>query len=839
MPRSSSYLPFAGLYRSSLGSTAVLRVIPVFGFEVQTACSVFLWLIFGYLTIFRLLAEASTAAIPEQMDPAGSLEITQLRSAGDQDLQPLTTTIDAPGSTKIPSFTPFRLSTLAGSRLGHQDGASKNALFQNLATMGLDHQNRVWIAETIFSDLYSTGTGSHRIRRYDIRSGRVETISGGASAGFHDGPVLEARWNGPSGFAFDQGGVVYVADRLNHRIRQIDTNGVVSTLSGSEAGLRDGRIEDALFHLPMDVSLDEKGWLWVADFGNYRIRRISPQGSVETVAGGVVGFRDGRGFRARFSGPSSIVAANSGVAYVADWQNGAIRKVAENGDVTTIQTGLGFVERVRADRSGHLYALHAMEGSNHRHSILSFDGDGNEFWRYSPLIGFRDGLVGRAYYSRLLGDLVPLGRGERIVFSDIVNNRLRELELLETAELTILPISSLFTNRLTVSMQVDLPNLEIRYTIDGSVPRTNSLRYSQPISIDKTLKLRAQVFSSIGVRSPEVIRDYGRVYASSTIITPAWWRQFFGSDFLTDSRTPDHADPDGDGYTNLQEFLGFTHPLQSNSFPFSQKRSKDFDGDGRTDLLLQHSDGQVAAWFMNGETIANASSFEPSRSEFRSLRLVGTGDFNGDQQPDLIYQIAEGDLTGSMEIWTLNGVKMVESYVVEEAEVDPTWNVVGVGDYNFDGYPDVIGQNGAGEISVRLIRERRVIGRGTTTPSSVIGANGFVDRSWALVGNADLDRDGRMDLIFQRTIGLGRTLAVWRLNGLEQVETSLLQPSEPGIGWEFAGVGDFNGDEKDDILLQHPVEGYVLWYMNGISRLRVTPLTPSSAGPGWRIAGPK
>ena len=107
------------------------------------------------------------------------------------------------------------------------------------------------------------------------------------------------------------------------------------------------------------------------------------------------------------------------------------------------------------------------------------------------------------------------------------------------------------------------------------------------------------------------------------------------------------------------------------------------------------------------------------------------------------------------------------------------------------------------------------------------------------MGNADVNGDGRMDLIFQREGGLSRPIAVWYMNGLDLIRASLLQPSDPGAGWSLAGTGDFNNDGKPDFLFQHSAGNYGIWFMNDVNRIRSSPLSPETAGPGWRIAGPR
>ncbi len=735
-------------------------------------------------------------------------------------------------------YDPFRVSTISGSKSGWRDGIASNALFYQPSSIAVDPVGRIWIAESVIIGTYTPGIGAHRVRRIDPESGLVVTVAGNWAPGNTDGPGDEARFSGPSGFAFDKRGNVYVSDRLNHRIRKIGTNGVVTTFAGSGPGLRDGAASTARFHLPIGLAMDNEENLYIADFGNHRIRKISSSGMVTTVAGSIAGFRDGVHYSARFNGPTGLAVTGDGTLIVGDWVNGALRKVSKEGVVTTLASDLGFVQQVKASSSSTLYVIHSRPESGGRNTITRFNSEGADEWEFAPAEGDLDGVAGGYAFSRALGDLACLEEG-KLLIADTLNDQLRLLELTPRANLLLSPSSGLFTNQLTITALADIPGAEVRLTFDGAEPAATSRLYTRPLVFDEAVVVKARVFVEGYPRSMVEERRFARVYALDDGLLPGWREAFFGAGYVTDPRVSAQADPDADGYSNLQEFAGRTDPTDPRSFPFEQKKPLDFNGDGEPDMLLQNEDGFLAAWFMRGEQVVNASSFDPPTTSDPGLLLVGVGDFNQDQKPDLMFQHRTGVRSGLLMVWIMDGVRLVRSANLEEEAAEPGWNAAGVGDYNFDGWPDVIGQSADGVMSVKFCRGTDVIGLSRFQPEAALGSSGQIDLSWRLVGNADVNGDGRMDLLFQREGGLSRPMAVWFMNGLSQTRASLLQPSDPGPGWSLAATGDFNKDGKPDFLFQHTAGSYGIWYMNDVNRWRSSPLSPETAGPGWRIAGPR
>ncbi len=172
-------------------------------------------------------------------------------------------------------------------------------------------------------------------------SGVVSILAGQLGIiGSTDGIRSQARFNDPRGVATDAAGNIYVADWGNDIIRRISPAGVVTTLAGiaGTVGCDDGTGCAARFDRPNSVAVDSSGNVYVADLYNSTIRKITPEGVVTTFAGrpGIEGSRDGSGSAARFNFPASVAVDNSGNVYVADMFNNAIRKITPAGMVTTL-----------------------------------------------------------------------------------------------------------------------------------------------------------------------------------------------------------------------------------------------------------------------------------------------------------------------------------------------------------------------------------------------------------------------------------------------------------------------------------------------------------------------
>ena len=242
-------------------------------------------------------------------------------------------------------------------------------------------------------NLYIADLGNHRIRKVDS-AGVISTVAGAGSTGESGGgfggdggPATAAQLRSPAGVALDGAGNLYIADALNNRIRKVDSAGTITTVAGAGTegfGGDGGPATAAQLYRPAGVALDGAGNLYIADFGNNRIRKVDAAGVISTVAGAGSTGESGGGFggdggpavAARLYLPRGVALDGAGNLYIADLLNHRIRKVDAAGVISTVagagSTGesgggfggdggpavaarLNFPVGVAVDGSGNLY----------------------------------------------------------------------------------------------------------------------------------------------------------------------------------------------------------------------------------------------------------------------------------------------------------------------------------------------------------------------------------------------------------------------------------------------------------------------------------------------------
>lgn len=318
----------------------------------------------------------------------------------------------------------YIVTTFAGDgTAGYKEGAGDGAQFKGPEGVAIDHGGNLIIADK----------GNNVIRKI-TPAGVVSTLAGDGTAGYADGSGTAAKFSGPWKVAIDNDNNVIVADRDNFKIRKVTPAGEVSTIAGSVAGTQDGVGAGAQFMQPLDVAVDKLGNIYVADNTAHRIRKVTPTGTVTTLAGSTAGAKDGTGAAAQFKNPSGLTVDGEGNVIVADRINNRIRKVTPDGAVTTVAgTGVAGGQDGNAAEAtfNNPYGVAVDKNGN----ILVVDLAGARLRKITPegvvstlagsAAGYADGLSAGAKFNQPTD--LDVDADGNIYITDLTNNRIRKV----------------------------------------------------------------------------------------------------------------------------------------------------------------------------------------------------------------------------------------------------------------------------------------------------------------------------------------------------------------------------------------------------------------------------
>ncbi|WP_183575541.1 gliding motility-associated C-terminal domain-containing protein [Mucilaginibacter sp. X5P1] len=343
-----------------------------------------------------------------------------------------TITALAPTNTggAVPPNPYGQVTTFAGTgTVGSADGLGTAASFNDPRGIAVDNANNIYVADN----------GNNKIRKI-TPAGLVSTVAGSGVAGAVNGTGVNASFTNPTGLTVDAADNIYVADSGNQLIRKITPNGAVTTYAGSGfVGVNDGTASNASFDFPNDVIVDNAGTLYVSDYVNDEIRKVTTTGMVSTLAGTpAIGSADGTGSSARFYNPAGLTFDASGNIIVADANNELIRKVTPAGAVTTIAgdgtkganngtakaSNFRYPEGGTYDASGNLYIADTFNSL-----IRKIDPAGNvtTFAGVADVSGLKNGDRLSANFNAPFG--IVADHNGNLYISDEANFAIREIAL--------------------------------------------------------------------------------------------------------------------------------------------------------------------------------------------------------------------------------------------------------------------------------------------------------------------------------------------------------------------------------------------------------------------------
>jgi sugar lactone lactonase YvrE len=228
----------------------------------------------------------------------------------------------------------YRVSTVAGTGAkgyGGDGGPAVAAKLDRPTAVSVDRDGTFYIADY----------GNNRIRKVTT-DGKITTFAGTGEAGFSGdgGPASAAKLSGPYGVRADGRGNVYIADARNGRVRKVSPDGIIATVAGNgQPGAHGdgGLATSASLGRPDDVLADDAGDLYIVDADACQVRKVTPDGIIHTVAGSTTFQGDGGpATAARLNVPAAIALDRQGNLYIADLRNHAVRKVSPEGSISTV-----------------------------------------------------------------------------------------------------------------------------------------------------------------------------------------------------------------------------------------------------------------------------------------------------------------------------------------------------------------------------------------------------------------------------------------------------------------------------------------------------------------------
>jgi hypothetical protein len=657
-----------------------------------------------------------------------------------------------------------------GAQPGTADGDGTAARFSSPIHAAMDDAGTVYVSDPVNSTI-----------RKISPTGTVTTWAGAAGvSGWVDGTVGDARFASPRGIAVDPEGNVYVADSGNYVLRKISRAGVVTTIAGraGSAGLTDGDAATARFSFVEGIALGPNGTIYVTDSGS-AVRRVSADGSVTTLAGGASwGTADGTGSAAGFMGACSLTVDADGTAYVAEWVGCTIRKVTASGVVTTF-AGATFQPNM-TDGTGPSARFRGPRG-------ITLAADGNLYVGDSVAIrrvtkagvvttiagstspGCADGAGAAAAFGEAAG--IAVGPTGDIYVADTSNHAIRK------GVLTVPTITWPAPAPVAAGTALSATQLNATANLPGTFTYTPAAG---------TVLAPGNHTLSVTFTPTDTI-NFGPVTASVTLTVSEQ------PSILTQpvSRTAAiHATSTfgvtADGVQPLQYRWEYA---AAGAQEWADVPEAATVGGSRSATLAL---SQVAA-AMSGNryrcVVTNTAGTATSNvATLTVVRAVGMSvDLDGD---GIMEPVWRSNSTQELGSWTAAG-----GYV-RVGQEGSGYEVMGYGDFDGDGRSEAVWRHTGTRALVTWPTGGGYLPLGTES-----GA-------WQVLSLGDFDGDGKTEFLWRH--GVTTEIATWTMAG------AYLHLGNESTGWQVIGVGDFDGDGKTEPLWRQASTAEVgTWTMAG------------------------
>jgi subtilisin-like proprotein convertase family protein len=263
----------------------------------------------------------------------------------------------------------------------------------------------------------------------------------------------------------------------------------------------------------------------------------------------------------------------------------------------------------------------------------------------------------------------------------------------------------------------------------------------------------------------------------------------------------------------------------------------DFNQSSYADLLWRHdASGENVFWYMNGNALHYGERTDPPVLTDVRWNMVGTHDFNGDSRNDILWRHTT---SGEIVVWFMERNALVSgTFASPPTLADVSWQMAGTGDFNGDAKPDILWRHDVSGQNVAWFMNGV-----TLTGGTFLNPPELADTDWKMVGTGYFDGNNQPDILWWHQAS--GQLVVWFMDGITLVGGELTAPAGiPDVAWRPVATGDFNFDRREDVVWRNQVTGAnLVWYMggaNGTTRVGEAPTDPPVfADTGWKIVGPR
>jgi hypothetical protein len=293
------------------------------------------------------------------------------------------------------------------------------------------------------------------------------------------------------------------------------------------------------------------------------------------------------------------------------------------------------------------------------------------------------------------------------------------------------------------------------------------------------------------------------------------WRS--GSGLVTDWL----SQPDGSYASNASNFLAQIDPS------WQIVGTGDFNGDGRVDLLWRSGNGLVTDWIAqsNGGFYGNSANFLAQLDP--SWKVAATGDFNGDGRTDLLWRSDSGLITDWIAESNGSFYGNAGNFLSQQAS---TTTIAGTGDFNGDGYDDILLRKADGTVTDWLGQSNGAFVDNSATFQAQI------DNSWHITGTGDFNGDGLTDMLWRSDSGLVTDWLATSNGSFYGNAANFL--AQVGSSAHIVEIGDFNGDSVDDVLWRSDDGTLTRWMGHANGSLVLDQNYHQAVDPSWHVADP-